>query len=151
VIENRHPHLAIFYFEWRDIYETSFERQECHYGVPAPLSPQVEELVAWATEGFLMACWLALRDNDGGRIWIIVRYHFVKDGWRKNFCDFRPIWKYCSQHSFQPIKARSFLRSRLEGSFVLALFVASTELFTPVIAQVSIDSESVIRSKQTEM
>jgi hypothetical protein len=57
VIENRHPHLV---FEWRDIYETSFERQECHYGVPAPLFPQVEELVAWATEGFLMACWLAL-------------------------------------------------------------------------------------------
>jgi hypothetical protein len=23
----------------------------------------VEELVAWATEGFLMACWLVLQDN----------------------------------------------------------------------------------------
>ena len=63
VIESRYPHLATFYFEWRDIYETSFERQECHCGVRAPPFPQVEELVSWATEGFLMACWLALQDN----------------------------------------------------------------------------------------
>jgi hypothetical protein len=53
VIESRYPHLAKFYFEWRDIYETSFERQESHRGVPAPSFPQVEELVAWATEGML--------------------------------------------------------------------------------------------------
>jgi hypothetical protein len=63
VIEGRYPNLATFYFEWRDIYETSFERQECHLGVNAPTFPQVEELVSWATEGFLMACWLALQDN----------------------------------------------------------------------------------------
>ncbi|KAN0074279.1 hypothetical protein V8E54_008216 [Elaphomyces granulatus] len=63
VIEGRYPNLATFYFEWRDIYETSFERQECHLGVKAPTFPQVEELVSWATEGFLMACWLALQDN----------------------------------------------------------------------------------------
>jgi hypothetical protein len=63
VIEDRYPRLAKFYFEWRDIYETSFERQECDLGSGADAFPHVEELVTWATEGFLMACWLALQDN----------------------------------------------------------------------------------------
>jgi hypothetical protein len=63
VIEDRYPRLAKFYFEWRDIYEASFERQECDLGSHADAFPHVEELVAWATEGFLMACWLALQDN----------------------------------------------------------------------------------------
>ena len=63
LIESRHPHLTIFYFEWHDNYETSFKSQECDLGSDADVFPDVEELVAWATEGFLMACWLALQDN----------------------------------------------------------------------------------------
>ena len=39
------------------------ERQECDLGIQADAFPHVEELVAWAAEGFLMACWLALQDN----------------------------------------------------------------------------------------
>jgi len=84
VIESRYPQLAKFYWEWRDIYETSFERQECHCGAKAPTFPQVEELVSWATEGFLIACWLALQDNvTEVQCWpgddhTTNRYHLVK-------------------------------------------------------------------------
>jgi hypothetical protein len=64
VIKDRYPCLAKFYFEWHDIYETLFDRyQECHLGTDADLFPHVEEEVAWATGGFLMASWLALQDN----------------------------------------------------------------------------------------
>ncbi|KAN0078897.1 hypothetical protein V8E54_005410 [Elaphomyces granulatus] len=52
-----------FFFEWADIYDDSFERQECHYGSRLPTFPCVDELVAWATEGVLMACWLSLQDH----------------------------------------------------------------------------------------
>jgi len=83
VIESRYPQLAKFYWEWHDIYETSFERQECHCGADAPTFPQVEELVSWATEGFLIACWLALQDNvTEVECWPDdnhdIRYHLVK-------------------------------------------------------------------------
>jgi hypothetical protein len=65
VIEDRYPRLAKLYFEWRDmlLYEISFERRECYLGNGGDAFPHVEELVTWATEGFLMACWLALQDN----------------------------------------------------------------------------------------
>ena len=85
MIEGRYPNLTTFYFEWRDIYETSFERQECHFGVKAPTFPQVEELVSWATEGVLMACWLALQDNVSLGMVILGMYYLEKG---KNCCDF---------------------------------------------------------------
>jgi hypothetical protein len=63
VIKDRYPRLAKFYFEWCGIYETAFGRPEYRLGINADVFPRVEELVAWATEGFLIACWLSLQDN----------------------------------------------------------------------------------------
>jgi hypothetical protein len=62
-IEARYPRLAKFYFEWHDMFEDAFVRQECHLGSKLEQFPQVDELVAWATEGFLVVCWLALQAN----------------------------------------------------------------------------------------
>lgn len=62
-IMSRYPRLSKSFFEWADIYDDSFERQECHYGSRLPTFPCVDELVAWATEGVLMACWLSLQDH----------------------------------------------------------------------------------------
>jgi hypothetical protein len=60
VIVSRYPRLVKSFFEWADIYDDSFERQECHYGSGSKVFPCVYELVAWQTEGFLLACWLSL-------------------------------------------------------------------------------------------
>jgi hypothetical protein len=60
---SRYPRLAKFFFEWADIYDASFERQECHLGSGLRPLPCVDELVAWQTEGFLLACWLSLLDH----------------------------------------------------------------------------------------
>jgi hypothetical protein len=62
-IEDRYPCLAEFYFEWVQIYDESFRRQECHLSSYLPVFAKVDELVAWETEGFLLACWLALQDD----------------------------------------------------------------------------------------
>ncbi|KAN0072971.1 hypothetical protein V8E54_009085 [Elaphomyces granulatus] len=52
-----YPRLAKFFFEWADIiYDASFERQECHLGRRLKVFPCVDELVAWQTEGLLLAC-----------------------------------------------------------------------------------------------
>ena len=63
MIMSCYPRLAKFFFEWMDIYDASFERQECHLASRLPAFPRVDKLVAWATEGFLMACWLSLQDH----------------------------------------------------------------------------------------
>jgi hypothetical protein len=52
----------------------------------------VDELVTWATEGFLLACWLALQDNVKEVEYspIDEEYDLQKfrtDGWKKNWCD----------------------------------------------------------------
>ena len=46
VIKHRYPCLAKSYFEWHDIYETSFEREEYHLGINADVFPHVEELTS---------------------------------------------------------------------------------------------------------
>jgi hypothetical protein len=63
IIRERYPLLAPLYLEWHDIYENAFERQECHLGRNINVFPRVDEQVAWETEGFLIACWLALQDD----------------------------------------------------------------------------------------
>lgn len=63
VIEGRYPTLAPFYFEWQDIFNTAFERQECHLGSGKPVFSESHQRVAWETEGFLIACFLALQDD----------------------------------------------------------------------------------------
>ena len=63
VIERRYPLLDPFYFEWREIYESAFEQQKCHLGSGKEVFAEVHERVAWETEGFLIACWLALQDD----------------------------------------------------------------------------------------
>jgi hypothetical protein len=63
MIMSRYPRLTKFFFEWADIYDASFDRQECHLSSRLQTFPSVDELVAWATEGFLMACWLSLQDH----------------------------------------------------------------------------------------
>jgi len=62
-IESLYPALAPFFFAWREVHETEFEKQECHLGGDAEVFPDVRARVAWETEGFLMSCWLA-RQNE---------------------------------------------------------------------------------------
>jgi len=62
-VESRYPALAPFFFAWRDVYETEFERQECHLGSHAEVFPDVRARVAWETEGIFMSCWLALQNE----------------------------------------------------------------------------------------
>jgi hypothetical protein len=62
--EARHPRLPVnFYFDWVQIYNDAFERQECHFGSLLPVFPKVEDRLAFETEGLLLACWLALQDD----------------------------------------------------------------------------------------
>jgi len=53
-VESRYPALAPFFFAWREVYDTEFEKQECHLGSHAEVFPDVRDLVAWETEGFFM-------------------------------------------------------------------------------------------------
>jgi hypothetical protein len=62
-IENRYPLLVPFYNEWHDCYEAAFEHQGCHLGSGVEAFQRVDDQVAWETEGFLIACWLALQDD----------------------------------------------------------------------------------------
>ncbi|KAN0066771.1 hypothetical protein V8E54_015161 [Elaphomyces granulatus] len=63
VIEARYPRLAKFYFEWVDIYDDAFQRQECNLGSDSWVFPKMEDYLAWKTEGLLLACWLVLQDH----------------------------------------------------------------------------------------
>jgi hypothetical protein len=63
VIEDRYPRLAEVYFEWVEIHENAFVLQELHLGREAELFPEKDDYLAWYTEGFLLACWLALQDD----------------------------------------------------------------------------------------
>jgi len=63
VIEARYPRLAKFYFEWVDIYDDAFERQECNLGSDLFVFPKVDDYMAWQTEGLLLGCWLVLQDH----------------------------------------------------------------------------------------
>ena len=45
------------------MYETEFEKQECHLGSGAEVFPDLDDRIAWDVEGFVLACWLALRSD----------------------------------------------------------------------------------------
>ena len=62
-IKNRYPLLTPSYIEWHDRYEAAFEQQECDLGSGAEVFQQVDDQVAWETEGFFIACWFALQDD----------------------------------------------------------------------------------------
>jgi hypothetical protein len=62
-IESLYPSWKPFFLSWGDIYETSFEQQECHLGIGVEVFKCVRERVAWETEGILVACWLALQSH----------------------------------------------------------------------------------------
>ena len=55
--------LATYYFDWQELYESAFEDQRCHLGQKAEVFPDAHERAAWKVEGFLIACWLALRED----------------------------------------------------------------------------------------
>ena len=63
VIEERYPTLSPYYQAWRQVYETEFEKQECHLGSGAEVFPDVNDRISWEVEGYFIACWLALRSN----------------------------------------------------------------------------------------
>ncbi|KAF2685948.1 hypothetical protein K458DRAFT_417128 [Lentithecium fluviatile CBS 122367] len=62
-IEERYPELCPFYEAWNELYETEFERRGCHLGVKEPAFEEKAESDAWLIEGFLLACWLAFRED----------------------------------------------------------------------------------------
>ncbi len=62
-VERLYPALAPFFFAWRDVYETEFERQECHLGSHVEVFPNARARVAWEMEGFFMSCWLASQNE----------------------------------------------------------------------------------------
>ncbi|KAF2127572.1 hypothetical protein P153DRAFT_387314 [Dothidotthia symphoricarpi CBS 119687] len=61
VIKERYPSLSPYYETWRQVYETEFEKQECHLGSSAEVFPDRDDRIVWDVEGFLLACWLVLR------------------------------------------------------------------------------------------
>ncbi|KAN0072121.1 hypothetical protein V8E54_009850 [Elaphomyces granulatus] len=65
LVEDLYPALAKFFFDWEDIYNDGIVRHEGHLGNGAgPFSmDELDDLVAWAIEGFFLSCWLALQDN----------------------------------------------------------------------------------------
>lgn len=62
-ISSRYPILASYYFDWQELYESAFEDQGCHLDQSAEVFPDAHERAAWKMEGFLIACWLALRED----------------------------------------------------------------------------------------
>ena len=64
VFEDRYPSLVPFYFKWADTYNDAlFYQIENVGGNFENLFPSVDEEVAWETEGFLLACCLALQSD----------------------------------------------------------------------------------------
>ncbi|PGH12867.1 hypothetical protein AJ80_06576 [Polytolypa hystricis UAMH7299] len=63
IIEERYPALTPFYFTWREDYEDSFEKQQCHLGIGQEVFPDIAARVAWEVAGFLIACWLVRQDD----------------------------------------------------------------------------------------
>ena len=49
------------YLKWVEKYDKSFERGECHLGSGGKLFTDPVERAAWALEGLLLGCWLALQ------------------------------------------------------------------------------------------
>ena len=62
-ISSRYSTLATYYFEWQERYESAFKDQGCHLGESLEVFPDAHERAAWKVEGFLIACWLALRED----------------------------------------------------------------------------------------
>jgi hypothetical protein len=62
-IERLYLFLVPFYFDWSFIYDSSFERLECHLGGNDEVFENVCEQVAWGTEGMPITCWLALQGD----------------------------------------------------------------------------------------
>jgi hypothetical protein len=62
-IEERYPSLAPYYEAWQQVYETQFEKAECHLGSSAEVFSDLDDRIAWDVEGFFLACWLVLRDD----------------------------------------------------------------------------------------
>ncbi|KAI1409999.1 hypothetical protein F5Y13DRAFT_168745 [Hypoxylon sp. FL1857] len=62
-IKARYPGLASYFVDWRNVYETRFERQGIHLGNGGEVFQDTKEYVAWSVEGLLMACWLTLQKD----------------------------------------------------------------------------------------
>lgn len=63
VIEERYPTLSPYFKAWRQVYETQFEKQECHLGSGEEVFLDSDSRITWEMEGFFIACWLAFRSD----------------------------------------------------------------------------------------
>jgi hypothetical protein len=63
VVEKHFSKLAPFFFAWRRVYETEFEKREIHLGNDSEVFLSPESRIAWCVEGCLMACWLVLQSR----------------------------------------------------------------------------------------
>jgi hypothetical protein len=62
-IEKRFPALYPYYVAWQEVYEVTFKEQGCHLGGTDPVFKHKEDSDIWLLEGFLMACWIALKED----------------------------------------------------------------------------------------
>lgn len=63
VIEDRYATFYPSFESWREVYETSFEAQECHLSSGPPVFADDRVRIGWILEGLLLGCWLALQED----------------------------------------------------------------------------------------
>jgi hypothetical protein len=62
-IARLYPTLEPFFSQWRQTYQSAFQKQQCHLGSGAEVFDDQNERIVWETEGVLTACWLALQSG----------------------------------------------------------------------------------------